>query len=265
MTLREFVGEVLGTFILVFFGIGSVAVAVATSIDLSLWQIASIWGLAVMVAIYVTGPMSGAHMNPAITIALACWDGFPWRKILPFIGAQFAGAILAAVLVFLCFGGAISEYENAIGVERGKVGSEATAMIFGEYYPNPGGKPLVEEISIWKAIWWELWGTAVLAFGVFGIVNWSRRGLPTWLVPILIGVVLACLIYVIAPVTQAGFNPARDFGPRLFSSLAGWGSVPFTTNPWGWWLVYLEAPVAGGIIGGGLWRLFFAEGSNGSR
>ena len=254
MTRREFVGEVLGTFILVFFGIGSVAVAVVTSMELDLWQIASIWGLAVMVAIYATGHLSGAHLNPAITVALACWDGFPFRKVMPFIGAQFLGAILAAVMIYLLFGGAIAEYESVTGIERGSPGSEATAMIFGEFYPNPGGKPLAGEISIWKAIWWELWGTAVLAFGVFGIVNWSRRGLPRWAVPILIGVVLACLIYVIAPVTQAGFNPARDLGPRVVSSLAGWGSIPFTTNPWGWWLVYLEAPVAGGVIGGGLWR-----------
>ena len=255
MTRREFLGEVLGTFILVFFGIGSVAVAVATSIDLSLWQIASIWGLAVMVAIYVTGPMSGAHLHPAITIAFACWDDFPWRKIAPYIGAQLLGAMAAALMVFVFFEGVISNYEASIGIERGKEGSEATAMIFGEYYPNPGGEPIMEEMSLWKAFWWELWGTTALAFGVFAAVGFSKKGMPNWLVPIMIGVILACLIYVIAPVTQAGFNPARDFGPRLFSAMAGWGSIPSTTNPWGWWLVYLEAPALGGIIGGGLWRL----------
>src|SRR5207248_4893770 len=84
--------EVLGTFLLVFFGCGAVHTAVLTGAQAGLWQVAVVWGVAIMIAVYVFGGISGAHINPAITLALAAWNGFPAGRVLPYIAGQLAGA-----------------------------------------------------------------------------------------------------------------------------------------------------------------------------
>ncbi|MGJ8695425.1 MAG: aquaporin [Verrucomicrobiaceae bacterium] len=245
---REFVGEVIGTFILVFFGLGSVAVEVATEVSLGLPVIALIWGAAVAVAIYAVGPMSGAHLNPSITLAFACWTPFPWAKVPGHVVAQFVGAMLGALAVYGCFGGAIGEFEKAGGIVRGEAGSEVSGKIFGEYFG---------EASLVKAMIWEGSGTFLLAFGVFWLIKVTREprawGIEKFL-PVMIGLWLALLIWLVAPVTQAGFNPARDLGPRLVSAILGWGSWAFEANGWGWFWVYVVAPVVGGLLGGACCR-----------
>jgi glycerol uptake facilitator protein len=152
----EFAGEVLGTFLLVFFGCGSVCTAVTTGALVGVFQVAMVWGLGIATAIYLTGGLSGAHLNPAVTISLAVYRRFPARKIVPYIAAQMLGAFLASVvLFFLIFAEAIGSYEQAHGIVRGRPGSEASAMVFGEYFPNPGGKPLTGParavMSPWRA------------------------------------------------------------------------------------------------------------------
>jgi|GEM_PF-379783 len=240
VTLREFTGEVLGTFILVFFGLGSVAVEVATPVTLGLPVIALIWGGAVALAIYLVGPMSGAHINCAITLAFACWTRFPWRKVPGYFAAQFLGAMLGAGVVYLCFREAIAGFEDGAGIIRGAPGSEASAKIFGEFF---GTSPLL------KALIWESAGTFLLAFAVFWLVRATKRWGAEKFLPILIGLWLALLIWVVAPVTQAGFNPARDLGPRLVSYFLGWGRWVFEANGWGWLVVYVVGPSAGAVVG----------------
>ena len=239
------IGEVLGTLILVFFGLGSVAVEVATPVTLGLVIIALIWGLAVATAILICGPMSGAHINPAMTLAFAVWTDFPWRKVPAYLLAQFLGAMLGALAVYACFRGAILDFETMQAITRGEPGSEASAKIFGEYF---GEAPLL------KAMIWEGAGTFLLAFGVFWFIGLTKRHCLAKLLPIMIGLWLALLIWLVAPVTQAGFNPARDLGPRIISSVLGWGSWAFEANGWGWLLVYVIAPVLGAICGAGLCR-----------
>ncbi|MEJ6636459.1 MAG: aquaporin [Akkermansiaceae bacterium] len=240
---RELIGEVVGTFILVFFGLGSVALEVATNVSLGLPVIALVWGAAVALAIYVVGPLSGAHINSAMTLAFALWNDFPWRKVPAYVGAQFVGAMLGAMAVYGFFRGAISKFEVTAGIVRGEPGSEASAKIFGEYF---GDAPLL------KAMIWEGSGTFLLAFGVLWIIAATRHSrLKKWQ-PVMVGLWLALLIWLVAPVTQAGFNPARDLGPRIVSSLLGWGSWTFEANGWGWLLVYVIAPVIGALLGGGL-------------
>lgn len=239
VTRREFLGEVLGTFILVFCGLGSVAVEVATDLSLGLPVIALIWGAAVALAIHITGPMSGAHINSAMTLAFAAWTDFSWRKVPGYIAAQFVGAMLAALAVYAVFRGAISDFEAAQAIVRGEPGSEASAKIFGEFY----------QVPLWKAFIWEGGGTFLLAFGVFWFIKISERyQLERWL-PVMIGLWLALLIWLIAPVTQAGFNPARDLGPRTISACLGWNTWVFSANGWGWLLVYVLAPCLGALIG----------------
>lgn len=256
-----FRGELLGTFLLVFFGCGTVATSVALEAPVGLFQVAIVWGLGLSVAIFLTGGLSGAHLNPAITLAMACFTDFPSKRIPGYILAQFLGAFLAAGAVYALFGGAIHQFEVDRGIRRGHVGSEASAMIFGEYYPNPGGQPLPEErqryVSHGRALFAEFLGTALLALAVFGFMAKENTGGPSAMAPLAIGLTLSILICVFAPLTMAGFNPARDLAPRLFSSLAGWKMLPFSLNGLGWLTVYVLAPCLGALTGGVLGSRLF--------
>jgi glycerol uptake facilitator protein len=263
------VGEFLGTFLLVFFGCGSVCAAVLTGAQVGVFQVAIVWGLGIATAIHLTGSLSGAHLNPAVTIALAAFGGFAKSKVLPYIGVQLLAAFTSAATLFLIFGDALRVYEARHGIERGAPGSEATAMVFGEYFPNPGGQPLTDErrqtMSPVAAVGAEVIGTAVLLIVIFSVTDARNAGRPQILTALTIGLTVTLLISLLGPLTMACFNPARDFGPRLFSALAGWGTVPFTTNGWGWLTVYILAPIFGGLLGGRLYTSFlkpaYAESS----
>ncbi len=255
-------GEFFGTFLLVFFGCGSVATAVLTGAQVGIFQVAIVWGLGIATAIYLTGSLSGAHLNPAVTTAMAVWSDFPKRKVIPYICVQLLGALVASSVLFGIYGDQLNAYEKEHHITRGAQGSEASAMIFGEYFPNPGGKALDdaarEKISHLGAFCTEVVGTAILLLVIFCVTDANNGTRPQILTAATIGLTVTLLISLFGPLTMACFNPARDFGPRLFSSIAGWGSIPFTTNGIGWLSVYLIAPIVGGLVGGGIYRAFFA-------
>ncbi len=257
------VGEFVGTFLLVFFGCGSVCAAVTTGAQVGIFQVAIVWGIGIATAIYLTAALSGAHLNPAVTISLAVWGGFPRHLVPGYIITQMAAAFVSAAILYLVFGGAIAEFEAKNNIVRGQPGSEASAMIFGEYYPNPGGKSLAganpERMPQWRAFATEVIGTAILLLVIFCTTDANNKDRPQILTAAPIGLTVALLISLLGPLTMACLNPARDFGPRLFSSLAGWGSVPFTANGWGWLTVYDVAPILGGLIGGAIYRFLFRE------
>src|SRR5215213_11291151 len=152
------VGEVLGTFLLVLFGTGSVACAVLTGALQGLWQVAVVWGFGVTIAIYCSAALSGAHLNPAVSLAFALLRprGFPFERLLPYILAQLAGAVLAGLVVWAAFAPFLARFEAREGLVRGAAGSERAAMIFGEYFPNPaqfGSGPAAEAlVSPWLAL-----------------------------------------------------------------------------------------------------------------
>src|SRR4051812_39967777 len=129
------VGEFFGTFLLVFFGCGSVAAAVLTGAQVGIFQVAIVWGIGIATAIYLTGALSGAHLNPAVTCALATCGGFPARRVMPYIATQLAGAFVAAAVLHAVFSGPLAAYEVAHNIVRGAPGSEASALIFGEFFP----------------------------------------------------------------------------------------------------------------------------------
>ena len=144
-----------------------------------------------------------------------------------------------------------------------------TAMCYGEYYPAPGSlgsgtdpysaekhSELKAKGSEGQAFLAELIGTAILAFVVFSVTDDRNAGRPlTGNAPIFIGLTVAVLISVIAPLTQACFNPARDFGPRLFAYFAGWGRIALPGfADTGWLTVYIVAPIAGALIGGAIYE-----------
>jgi glycerol uptake facilitator protein len=252
------VGETLGTFLLVFFGCGSVAAAVLTGAQVGIFQVAIVWGLGVATAIYLTGGLSGAHLNPAVTCALATSGRFPIRQVPRHITAQFLGALLAAAALHGVFASTLVSFEAAHGITRGGPGSEASAMVFGEYFPNPGGKPLDAAaralVGPGLAFGIEALGTAILVLVILAATDERNPARPRELTAATIGLTITLLISILAPLTMAGFNPARDLAPRLWSALTGWGRVPFSANGWGWLTVYVLGPLAGGQAGAIFYR-----------
>lgn len=260
--------EAVGTFLLVFFGCGSVHVAVLFGAH-ALWHVAIVWGLAIMLAIFTVDAISGAHINPAMTVAFAAWGRHPWQRVVPYLAAQMVGAIAAAAVLFGLFSGFLAAKEQEKGVLRGEPGSIVTAMCYGEYFPNPG--PIAGAVGPYdatahavlnaqfshNAAWLaEFLGTMVLACVVFAVTDKRNPARPSAnLAPVFIGLTVTALISILAPLTQACFNPARDFGPRLFAYFAGWGPValPGLSQP-GWLTVYIIAPVAGALAGGAFYQ-----------
>jgi glycerol uptake facilitator protein len=256
-----FVGEFAGTFILVFFGCGSVATAVLTGAQVGIFQVAIVWGIGIATAIYLTGSLSGAHLNPAVTLALATSGEFSWGNVPRYVVAQFAGAFVASAVLFSMYHGTLVAYETTHHLVRGAPGSEATAMIFGEFFPNPGGQPFTDELRLRvthpAAFFIECVGTAMLVLVILAVTHPRNASRPQILTAVSIGLTVTILISLLGPLTMAAFNPARDLAPRVFSSLAGWGRVPFTANGMGWLTVYVLAPILGGQCGAIIFRAFF--------
>ena len=252
-------GEYVGTFILVFFGVGAVNAAVVTGAQAGLWQVAVVWAFGVSLGIYAAAALSGAHINPAITAAFAVYDRFPLRRVVPYWLAQTAGAASASLVLYGMFAEAIIEFERAHGLLRGGPGSELSAMVFGEYFPNPAIFGTAEDawrvVSPSGAFLAEVVGTAMLAFLVFALISQRNPARPPSAgAAVLIGVGVAAIISVIAPLTQAALNPARDFGPRVVSYFLGWGEIAIPGPRGGWFTVYILAPIVGGLIGAGIYR-----------
>lgn len=243
------VAECFGTFLMVFLGVGAVHAAVLAGAQSGIWQVAVVWAIAVALAIHATAAISGAHINPAMTIAFSAFDGFPRREVVPYCGAQLLGAFVAAAALHLLFADFRSAFEAQHAITRGAIESLRTAQCYGEYFPNPGAPDWLA-ISLRNAAFAEGLGTAVLAFVVFSLTDRRNASAPeSGGVPLRIGLTVAALISVIAPLTQAGFNPARDFGPRLFAWLAGWGDVAIPGPRGGWLSVYILSPIVGALVG----------------
>lgn len=253
-------GEYMGTFVLVFFGVGVVNAAVVTGAQIGLWQVAVVWAIGVSLGIYTSAALSGAHINPAITVVAVVYDRFPPLRAIAYVVAQVAGAMSASLVLYGMFSEAILEFERRHGLLRGGPGSERSAMVFGEYFPNPAVFGTAEDA--WRivghnsAFLAEMIGTAMLAFIVAAVThprNIARP--PVAAQALLIGLGVAAIISVVAPLTQAGLNPARDFGPRVVSWFMGWGEIAFPGPRGGWLTVYIVAPIVGALIGGGIYRL----------
>jgi len=253
-------GEGLGTFLMVLIGTGAVACAVLTGALQGLWQVAVVWGAGVAIAIYTSAALSGAHLNPAVTLAFALLrsDRFPRSRVLPYVAAQLVGAALAGLAVWAAFAPLLARFEAREGLVRGAPGSEKAAMIFGEYFPNvamfgtgPDAQALVSPV---QAALVEGFGTLLLVLVIFALTDPDNAAAPEpTLVPILVGATVAMLIAVFAPITQAGWNPARDFGPRIAALLAGYGSIAIPGPQAGFW-AYVVGPLIGGPLGGLLYE-----------
>ncbi|MGM3161632.1 MIP/aquaporin family protein [Dickeya undicola] len=232
------VAEFLGTGLLIFFGVGCVAALKLAGASLGLWEISIIWGLGVAMAIYLTAAISGAHLNPAVTIALwlfACFDG---RKVMPYILSQVAGAFCSAALVYGLYHNLFDNIEQTHNMVRGSVESLDLAGIFSTY-PNP-------HISVLQAFLVEMVITAILMCLILALTD-DGNGIPRGpLAPLLIGILIAVIGASMGPLTGFAMNPARDAGPKLFAYFAGWGKIALTG---GRDIPYILIPIFGPIVG----------------
>ncbi|WP_375484390.1 MIP/aquaporin family protein [uncultured Jatrophihabitans sp.] len=242
--LGALLAEFVGTMILILFGDGVVA-QVNAATDGSLGghdAIAWSWGIAVTLAIYVAGRRSGAHINPAVTVSLAVFEGFAWRKVMPYIGAQFLGAFTGALLVRW-------NYTETLA----KVDPGHTMKTQGVFSTLPGNGSL--PVSEWGALRDQIIGTAVLLLVIRALGDVRNSPPLANMAPLMIGLLVVVIGMALGADAGYAINPARDFGPRMASFITGYGTAfrDQYGNLYFW--VPIVGPLIGGLVGSGLYSL----------
>lgn len=247
MTLKptltaELIAEFLGTFVLILLGDGVVAMVVlfptnnpGETIHGGFTNITLGWGLAVTMGIYIAGRISGAHLNPAVSLAFAVFRGFPWRKVLPYSIAQTAGAFVAAALVYWNYLPAFRQVDPQL---------QRTAGVFTTFPAFPG---LPQAGFLDQVI-----GTGLLVLLIFAIIDEFNAPPGANLAPLLIGLVVVAIGISFGGMHGYAINPARDFGPRLFTVVAGFRNNGLTDGTRVWWIP-VAAPLLGGLAGAAIW------------
>jgi glycerol uptake facilitator len=234
-TFGEMIAEFFGTMVLLLFGDGCVATFAlfnsSTSTFANEWIVIILgWGLAVMLGIYVAGAVSGAHLNPAVTLALAVRKKFPWNKVLPYALAQLLGAFIAAAILYFVYQGAII---HAAGTQN------VADAVGGVFYTSP--KPFV---GIFGAFCDEFVGSALLVGLIFAITDGRNQPVQANLNPLIIGFLIVAIGASFGLNTGYAINPVRDFGPRLWIALVS-GGASLTGYTW----IPIVAPLLGGVAG----------------
>ncbi len=239
--MGELIGEVFGTFILILLGDGVVAnVGLAPRLAAPAYNWNTItwgWAMAVMVAVYVTGGVSGAHINPAVTIALAFKRGFPWNKVIPYIVAQMIGAFLGALGVYLCY------MDGLVAAGMPNVWCTGPGSVFEAAYWGGVGEASAGSYSLGIAIVTEILGTAVLLWGVLASGDAKNLAPGANLGGLFVALTVFAVGLCLGGPSGYAINPARDLGPRIFGLLVGTKGL-FDGLYW------LLAPVVATIIGG---------------
>ncbi|HEY6510138.1 MAG TPA: MIP family channel protein [Vicinamibacterales bacterium] len=239
-TTREVLAEFLGTFVLIVFGVGVVAQTVLSKQSAgSPLSINIAWGLAVTMGCYVSAGVSGAHLNPAVTLASAVNRKFPWAKVLPYVAGQFAGAFVASAVVYLTYQEALTAFDGGVRQVAGNLGTAGIWATYPQPFLStfPGG--FIDQVV----------GTALLVGVIFGITDSRNAMPPAGLAPVIVGLLVVLIGATFGFNSGYAINPARDLGPRLFTAVAGWGGEVFRAGN-GWWWVPVVAPCLGGVLGG---------------
>jgi glycerol uptake facilitator protein len=217
--MGEFIGEVFGTFILILLGDGVVAnvgLAPRLAAPAYNWNTITLgWAFAVIVAVYVSAGVSGAHINPAVTLALAVKRGFPWGKVVPYIVAQMIGAFLGALGVYLVY------RDGLVSAGMPNVWCTGPGSIFGQAFWGGTGAAGTGNYSLVTASIAELFGTMVLLWGVLASGDSKNMGLMHNLGPFLVGFTVLAVGLSLGGPSGYAINPARDLGPRIFGTLVG--------------------------------------------
>lgn len=243
--MKELYAEFLGTFTLIMFGAGVVAQFILSEGKNGSYLAINLgWGLGVAMGVYVAGCVTGAHLNPAVTLALAVRRGFSWAKVIPYSVAQIAGAFAASALVFFTYREAFAAFDGGVRIVTG---AKATASIFATY-PQPflsnfGG--LVDQIV----------GTALLVLIICAISDTRNLAPSGNLAPFMIGLLVVVIGMCFGFNAGYAINPARDLGPRLFTFIAGWGAEVFRAGNY-WFWVPIAGPLVGGVVGATIYDLF---------
>ena len=236
---QEFIAEFFGTMVLILFGCGSVAMVVLFGSHPSIpgeivkggyTNIVIGWGLAVTMGIYISGTISGAHLNPAVTLSLAVTGRFPWRKCLHYIIAQFAGAFAGAALVFGVY------YAKWLGVDPAL---DHTTGIFSTFPAVPGFFP---------GFFDQVVGTALLLGMILAVGDKFNAPPGANLAPLMVGLIVVAIGISFGGMYGYAINPARDLGPRLFAVVAGFKNNGLTDGT-GAWLPPVIGPLVGGLLG----------------
>ena len=245
--IQGFTGEVIGTFLMCFLGIGAVATATLYQAHTGPFQVGIVWGLAIAIAINATRHLSCAHFNPAVTFAMCVSKRCSWKNFPVYILGQFVGAILGASALWVFFADSVKNSLDAANLTMDV--STPASSIWIEVFPNTANGV----ISMPVAAFAEALGVFILVMIIFSMTEGCNIGRPSDdLFPLFIGLTVAALICTIGPMTDAGLNPARDFGPRIVAYFVGWKNIAFSTDSF---IVYTIAP----LIGAGLAAIFFTK------
>jgi glycerol uptake facilitator protein len=233
----ELSAEVLGTFTLIIFGVGVVAQTVLTPFSAGAQSIHWAWGIGVIMGVYVAGGISGAHLNPAVTVALALWRKFPWGKVGPYALAQLVGAFLAAMVVRWNFWEAFDRFDPAKGFK--------SQVVFNTYPNNAADYANISQLGALRD---QIIGTAVLVMLIFAITDARNMSPGANMAPFIIGLVVVGIGMAIGAAAGYAINPARDLGPRLAAWVSGWSNA-FNDQRGDF---YAWVPIVGPLIGGPL-------------
>lgn len=240
--------EFLGTALLVLLGDGVVASVVLMGKQADWIVITTGWALAVTLGVYLSARLSGGHLNPAVTLALAVRGDFPRERVLPYWLAQVVGAFLGAMLLYVDYTDAFHAFEVKESIQRGAwlEGTMAGPFAGGAgvfcTFPAHGGG------DSWRNLFSEAIGTAVLMLGVRAIGDRRNANVPASIQPLLVGAIVWSIGLSLGGLTGYAINPARDFGPRLAASLLGWGTAIFQSHAYYFW-VPIVGPLIGGVAG----------------
>jgi glycerol uptake facilitator protein len=240
--VAELAAEFAGTLILILFGLGVVAQVVAATGLGDHNSIAWAWGFGVVLGVYTAARISGAHLNPAVTVALAVFRGFSWSKVLPYSIAQTLGAFVAALIVRWNYTEVLGAFDPGHTIK--------SQFIFSTL-PGNGALP----VSEWGAFRDQIIGTAILLFLILAITDLRNTSPGANLAPFIIGLVVVAIGMAFGSDAGYAINPARDFGPRLASFLTGFhGAWRDQYGNFYFW-VPIIAPLIGGVLGAGLYDL----------
>ncbi|ORY91786.1 aquaporin-like protein [Leucosporidium creatinivorum] len=248
-TYREPLAELLATFLLVLIGDGVVAQTVLSGGANGSWLgINFAWAGAVFLGSYLAGPISGSHINPAVTVSLAAFGGFPWSKVPGYLVAQMLGGFLGAATVYANYYEQIDLYEGGLRTVPGHYAVKPTAGIFSTY-PTPGSSPSSSFIS-------ELTASFILMLGISAISS-SRSKHLSASSAFAVFILMICIGSSFGWQTGYAINAARDLAPRCFAFFVYGGEV-FSAGHHYWWIPVV-APIFGCCLGKSLWALIVGE------